>query len=103
MLRARAGFGPDYFAAATGQLGPLPGAVYGTGTMTQADLYPQIAAIGGIRTQDYTIPPFADSMARATNRALAIGAAEDQVTLTKPAGWLALMIVLLILGAWLID
>ena len=89
-------------APAVGQLGPIPGASYGLGTMTQADLYPQVAVIGGIRTQDYTIPPYAESLARATNRALAIGAAEDQVTLATPAGWLAIGIVLLILGAWLI-
>lgn len=90
-------------AGVAGQLGVIPGAIYGTGTMTQADLYPQTQVIGGIRTQDYTIPAYGDSLARASSRALAIGAVEDQVTLTKPAGWLALMIVLLVLGAWLIK
>jgi hypothetical protein len=89
-------------APVAGQLGAIPGAIYGTGTMTQADLYPQVAAIGGIRTQDYTIPPFAESMARASNRALALGAVEDQVTLNTPAGWLALGILVLIAGVWLI-
>lgn len=89
-------------AGVAGQLGVIPGASYGLGTMTQADIYPQVAAIGGIRTQDYTIPAYSEGLARAGNRALAIGAAEDQVTLATPAGWLAIGIVALILGAWLI-
>lgn len=89
--------------AVAGQLQALPSAIYGTGTMAQADLYPQVGVIGGIRTQDYTIPPFAESMARASSRALALGSAEDHVNLATPAGWLFLGVVLLILGAWLIK
>ena len=90
-------------AAVPGQLGVLPGAVYGAGTMTGADLYPQIQAFGGIRTQNFTLPTYGDSMARTANRALALGAAPEQLALTKPAGWLAVMIVALVLGAWLIK
>lgn len=89
-------------AGVAGQLGVIPGAVYGAGTMTQADIYPQVGVIGGIRTQDYTIPPYAESLARASSRALALGAVEDHVTLATPAGWLAIGIIALIAGVWLI-
>lgn len=90
-------------AMVPGQGGVIPGAVYGRGTMTTTDLYPQLRAIGGIRSQDYTIPIYADSLARASERSLAIGAAPDHLSLTQPAGWLFLFIVLLVVGVWVIK
>ena len=89
--------------AVAGQLGVIPGAMYGTGTMTEGDLYPRVAGIGGIRTQDYTIPAYSERIAQAHGRSLALGAAPDQVTLATPAGWLALFVVLLIAAAWLVK
>jgi hypothetical protein len=88
--------------AVAGQLGVIPGAVYGTGTMTEGDLYPRVAGIGGIRTQDYTIPAYSERIAQAHGRSLALGAAQDQVSLATPAGWLALGVVVIIAGVWLI-
>lgn len=87
-------------AAVAGQLGPLPSAVYGSSTMTAADLYPAHVGIGGIRSSDWSIPAFGERMAAAQSRATAIGAAEDQVTLRTPAGWLAFGIVTLIVLSW---
>jgi hypothetical protein len=90
-------------AGLAGQLAPLPGASYGLGTMSSADLYPSHVGIGGIRSSEWTIPAFGDAIAQSKDRAVALGDAERQVTLATPAGWLALGILALILLAWLIE
>jgi hypothetical protein len=90
-------------ATIAGQLAPIPGASYGLGTMSAADIYPSHVGIGGIRSSDWSIPAFGDAIASSRDRAMAIGDAERQVTFSTPAGWLALMIVALLVLAWVVD
>lgn len=85
-----------------GQLIPLPGASYGVGTMSTADLYPSHVGIGGIRSSEWSIPAFAESAAQAKAQAHAIGDVPRQVNLTTPAGWLALGLIVLMVGSWVI-
>jgi hypothetical protein len=89
-------------AGVAGQLIPIPGASYGRGTMTLADLYPSHVGIGGIRSSDWSIPAFADAAVTARENAHAIGDAPRQVNLTTPAGWLALFLVILAVGSLVI-
>jgi hypothetical protein len=89
-------------ASVAGQLVPIPGARYGVGTMSTADLYPSHVGIGGIRSSDWSIPAFADRMMEAREAAHAIGDAPRQVNLTTPAGWLALFLVVLAVGSLVI-
>lgn len=86
-------------AGVAGQLAPLPGASYGTGTMSSADLYPAHVGIGGIRSSEWSIPAFSEAAADARAQAHAIGDAPRQVNLTTPAGWLALFLVVLVVGS----
>lgn len=84
-----------------GSLEPLPGGMY-TGTMAQADIYPSVVGIGGIRTQDRALPAFGESMAQAHDRALAAGSIH-QGLLGTPAGWFVMILVAVIVGAWYIK
>jgi hypothetical protein len=77
-------------APAVGQLEPLPGVAY-TPTMQSSDIYPAVMGIGGIRTQDYTIPVFAEGIVAAHQSALGTAALPAGL-FNSPAGW---MIVLL--------
>jgi hypothetical protein len=86
-------------APVAGQLMPLPGASYGYGTMSGADLYPQIAGIGGIRSSDWSIPAFSERQSQAREQAHAVGDIPRQASLTQPAGWLALFLVILVVGS----
>lgn len=85
-----------------GQLIPLPGARYGQGTMSTADIYPAVVGIGGIRSSTWSIPVFAEAAMDARERAHAIGDAPRQVNLTTPAGWLAAFLVILVIGSLVI-
>lgn len=82
-----------------GQLVPLPGASYGVGTMSTADLYPSHVGIGGIRSSEWSIPAFSEASAQARAQAHAIGDVPRQVNIKTPAGWLALFLVILALGS----
>jgi hypothetical protein len=86
-------------AGVAGQLVPIPGARYGYGTMSTADLYPSHVGIGGVRSSDWSIPAFADEQMAAREAAHAIGDAPRQVNLKTPAGWLALFLVILAVGS----
>lgn len=85
-----------------GQLVPLPGASYGVGTMSSADIYPHVVGIGGIRSSEWSIPAFSEAAMSARAQAHAIGDVPRQVNLTTPAGWLAAGIIVLMLGSWVI-
>ncbi len=85
-------------AAVVGQLEPLPGGLY-TGTMGYADIYPQHAGIGGVRTQDRALPAFAEAVTAQTNRAMSIANA-PQGLLGTPAGWFVILIVLIVGWSW---
>jgi hypothetical protein len=82
-----------------GQLVPLPGASYGLGTMSTADLYPAHVGIGGIRSSEWSIPAFSEAAVEAKSRAHAIGDAPRQVNLKTPAGWLAAGLIVLAVGS----
>lgn len=85
-----------------GQLAPIPGAQYGLGTMSVADIYPAHMGIGGIRSSEWSIPAFAEAAVVARTRALNTAGAEQHVNLSTPAGWLAIGVVVLVAGSWLI-
>lgn len=89
--------------AVRGQLAPIPGASYGLGTMSVADLYPSHVGIGGIRSSEWTIPAFADAMAAPQARAIDLAAAPEQFMHLTPAAWLAAGVVFLIVGSWVIK
>lgn len=79
--------------------GPLPGAAYPEGTMAVADIYPTHVGIGGITTQDRALPAFAEAAHASASRA---GAASDPLGLLgSPAGYLALLLIGLVVAAWL--
>lgn len=79
---------------------PIPGATYAAGTMSTADIYPTHSGIGGITTQDRALPAFADAQ---TDRAQAARVAGGSSPLMgTPAGYLALLIIGLLVGAWVI-
>lgn len=84
-----------------GSLEPLPGGMY-SGTMAQADIYPTVVGIGGIRTQDRALPAFGESMAQAHDRALAVGSLHQGI-LGTPAGWFVIILVAVVIGAWYIK
>lgn len=79
---------------------PLPAAIYPTGTMAVADIYPTHAGIGGITTQDRALPAFGDQVAAAVDRSTGIDAAEGLIG--SPAGYLFLAILALVVLAWVI-
>ncbi len=80
-------------------LGPLPGGVY-SGTMSVADVYPSHVGIGGIGTQQRTIPAFADRQLRQADAGQQLGAPLEAHLIGQPAGWFALAIVALLALAW---
>jgi len=88
-------------SATLGQLEPLPGGVY-QGTMSSADIYPSHVGIGGIRTQDRALPAYADSVAQAQAAAIDAGQIHRGL-LGTPAGWLFLIVLGLLVGAWYIK
>lgn len=80
-------------APAVGQLEPLPGVQYAP-TMQTSDIYPAVLGIGGIRTQDYTIPVFAEAVV--TQHQNTIGTAAVPAGLfNTPAGWLIVFLIAL--------
>jgi len=79
-------------------LGPLPTGVY-TGTMGYADLYPSHVGIGGVTTQDRALPAYADETALAAVRSATVGQL-DRGLLGTPVGWLVILWLVLIAGAW---
>lgn len=85
-------------APAVGSLEPLPTGVY-TGTMSSADIYPTHAGIGGIRTQDRALPAYADSVVQAQTGGVDSGQLHRGL-LGTPAGWMVVLVVFLIVGAW---
>lgn len=79
---------------------PLPGVIYPPGTMSAADIYPTHAGIGGITTQNRALPAFADSVqqqVQATTAGQAVG------MLGTPAGYLVLLALALVVGAWVLQ
>jgi hypothetical protein len=88
-------------SVALGQLEPLPSGIY-TGTMASADIYPTHRGIGGVRTQDRALPAYADSIVQAAERTHA-ATHLDRGLLGTPAGWLVLILVGLVVGAWVIK
>jgi hypothetical protein len=71
---------------------PLPGVAYG-GTMQTSDIYPAILGIGGIRTQDYTIPAFSDRVVARQSDAIESAATLGGGLFDTPAGWLTLLLL----------
>lgn len=80
-------------APAIGQLEPLPGVAY-HGTMQTSDIYPAVLGIGGIRTQDYTIPVFAESVVSAHHEAMGTAALPAGL-FSSASGWLIVLLVTL--------
>ncbi len=80
-------------------LAPLPGVMYPAGTMSYADIYPTHVAIGGVTTQDRSLPSFGEQLTRVSGKALNLGAAEDSL-ISTPAGWLVLAVAALGALAW---
>lgn len=78
---------------------PLPGGVYGS-TMSVADIYPQHAGIGGIRTQDRTLPAFAEATIAQASNTVGWGKPLEDALMGQPAGWLALGVIALLVIAW---
>lgn len=78
-------------APAVGALEPLPGVAY-TPTMQTADIYPAVLGIGGIRTQDYTIPVFSEAVV-ATHQDAMSTAAMPANLFSSPAGWLLVLVL----------
>ncbi len=74
---------------------PLPGVAY-KGTMQTADIYPMVLGIGGVRTQDYTIPVFADSIVDAGANAVDTAHTIGPGLFSSPAGWLTLILLALV-------
>lgn len=78
---------------------PLPGGVYGS-TMSVSDIYAQHAGIGGIRTQDRTLPAFAEAQIAAAANTVGFGKPLEDALMGQPAGWLAFGLVALAVLAW---
>lgn len=87
--------------AKAGQLEPLPSGVY-SGTMSSADIYPTHRGIGGVRTQDRALPAYGEATVQAAQRSIMVGQL-DKGLLGTPAGWLVLILIGLVAGAWLIK
>lgn len=82
-------------AAQVGQLGPLPSGVY-TGTMSEADIYPNHVGLSGLTTPDRTLPAYGELTAAAARP----GKALEHALLGTPAGYLALALLALAALAW---
>lgn len=82
-------------AASVGQLGPLPGGIY-TGTMSEADIYPNHVGLSGPTTKDRTLPAYGELAARLARP----GAVLEQGLIGTPAGYLALGLLALAVLAW---
>lgn len=79
---------------------PLPGGAY-SGSMSVADIYSSHVGIGGITTQDRALPAFAEAqLARAANT-IGFGAPLEDALVGKPAGWLALGVIAIVILAWI--
>ena len=74
------------------RLEPLPGVAYG-GTMQTSDIYPAILGIGGVRTQDYTIPVFSERVVARQSEAIESAATIGGGLFNTPAGWLTLLLL----------
>jgi len=81
------------------RLEPLPGVAYG-GTMQTSDIYPAHVGIGGVRTQDYTIPAFSEGVVRRQSEAIESAATIGGGLFNTPAGWLT--VILLALAAFVL-
>ena len=89
------------FPSAGGRYGPLPAGQY-SGTMSTADLYPDYVTEEGLwSTQDLSIPGNAEAVAEARARSDNLGAIGGNL-LGKPAGWLALLVVMVLVAAWVV-
>jgi len=82
-------------AAVIGQLEPLPAGVY-TGTMSQADIYPNHVGLSGLTTKDRTLPAYGELTAAAARPGKAI----EHALMGTPAGYLALALLALAVLAW---
>lgn len=82
----------------TGANTPLPSAVYPTGTMALADIYPTHSGIGGITTQDRALPAFADAQVARHVRSASL--TDPEGLIGTPAGYLALILIALVVLAW---
>ncbi len=79
---------------------PLPGGVYGS-TMSVSDIYAHHVGIGGIRTQDRTLPAFAEAQIAQAANTVGFGKPLEDALMAQPAGWLALAIIALLVLAWM--
>lgn len=82
--------------AQPGQLEPLPGVGYPTGTISAWDIYQNYIGASGPTTSDRTLPGYAASSIRAN----AVGGRAETGLIGTPAGWFALALVALALLAW---
>jgi hypothetical protein len=80
--------------------GPLPAGLY-SGTMAIADIYPSHKGIGGIGTQDRSLPAFAERQVAAAEAAVVPGAPMEGHLVGQPAGWLLAALVVLLVVTWM--
>jgi hypothetical protein len=76
---------------------PLVGGIP-VGTMSVADVYPTHSGIGGITTQDRALPAFAEAQSARSARSSNLSDVEGLIG--TPAGYLALLLVAVAIGAW---